>query len=356
MITKSLGQSIFLVAIWFASGVFGFTWLNASQSVSLTNEQIVELTKLSVPERLSIEGELLKPLLVPRVSGTEGNLKVQNFLIEELRKLDWHVEEDRFNDTTPMGVVSFNNIVATNNPNAKRKLVLAAHFDSKYFPPPDTFIGATDSAVPCAILLDIAHALNELLSSEKMRYNELALELVFLDGEEAFQTWTQTDSLYGARHLAEKWENTKLQDIHNPIGSDAVSRLQTIELFVLLDLIGAKGSNILNTQFNTSYFFQRLKVIERKLSALSLLSNADLELMEENEGYFGPLTVIEAGIDDDHRPFLEKGVPVLHLIPIPFPHVWHTTKDDASAIDHDSVVDFSLIMRLFVAEYLQVFA
>jgi len=26
------------------------------------------------------------------------------------------------------------------------------------------------------------------------------------DGEEAVKTWTDTDSLYGTRHLAEKWE------------------------------------------------------------------------------------------------------------------------------------------------------
>lgn len=29
------------------------------------------------------------------------------------------------------------------------------------------------------------------------------------------------------------------------------------------------------------------------------------------------------GIDDDHRPFLKRGVSVLHVISTPFPHVWH---------------------------------
>ncbi|KAK9719103.1 hypothetical protein K7432_004999, partial [Basidiobolus ranarum] len=249
-----------VVLVWCTFEVLGFGNLDISQKVTLTSGEFQELSKLTIPSRLSIEGELLKPLLIPRVSGTEGNLKVQNFILDEFRKLNWHIEEDRFNDTTPMGTVSFNNIIASNNPNAKRKLVLAAHFDSKYFPPPDenAFIGATDSAVPCAILLDLAHSLNDILSSEKMKSSELALELVFLDGEEAFHTWSRTDSIYGARHLAEKWENTKLQEIGNPIGGNAISRLDTIELFVLLDLIGAKGANILNTQFATSSYFQRL--------------------------------------------------------------------------------------------------
>lgn len=32
--------------------------------------------------------------------------------------------------------------------------------------------------------------------------------LIFFDGEEAFKEWTATDSLYGSRNLASKWENT----------------------------------------------------------------------------------------------------------------------------------------------------
>jgi glutaminyl-peptide cyclotransferase len=34
----------------------------------------------------------------------------------------------------------------------------------------------------------------------------ITLQLVFLDGEEAFHEWTPTDSIYGARHLADNWE------------------------------------------------------------------------------------------------------------------------------------------------------
>ena len=37
---------------------------------------------------------------------------------------------------------------------------------------------------------------------------EIGLEFIFFDGEEAFQKWTATDSIYGARHLASKWDAT----------------------------------------------------------------------------------------------------------------------------------------------------
>jgi glutaminyl-peptide cyclotransferase len=40
------------------------------------------------------------------------------------------------------------------------------------------------------------------------------LQLIFFDGEEAFKTWTDTDSLYGSRALAERWAaDGKLEDI-----------------------------------------------------------------------------------------------------------------------------------------------
>ena len=47
-----------------------------------------------------------------------------------------------------------------------------------------------------------------------LQQSDVTLQMVFFDGEEAFVEWSQTDSLYGARHLAEKWSDT-----HHPEGS-----------------------------------------------------------------------------------------------------------------------------------------
>ena len=75
-------------------------------------------------------------------------------------------------------------------------------------------------------------------------------------------------------------------------------------------------------------------------------------------------------IEDDHVPFLTRGVNVLHVIASPFPRVWHTlavsfyspciffcltytpTQDDASALDLPTIKRWSLIFRIFTAEYL----
>lgn len=44
------------------------------------------------------------------------------------------MEEDTFTDNTPYGRKRFTNVIATKDPAAARRIVLAAHFDSKFFP------------------------------------------------------------------------------------------------------------------------------------------------------------------------------------------------------------------------------
>lgn len=83
----------------------------------------------------------------------------------------WEVTLDRFRSMTPYGELPFTNIIATLNPSAKRRLVLACHHDSKYYPPQwhgKEFHGATDSAVPCAMMLELVRALDEELKAQKV--------------------------------------------------------------------------------------------------------------------------------------------------------------------------------------------
>lgn len=91
------------------------------------------------------------------------------YIKTHFENLNWQIFEDKFVDSTPYGPKEFNNIVVTFQPEVKNKLVLSCHFDSKNMS--DTrgnlFIGATDSAVPCAILMDIATKLNCALLHKK---------------------------------------------------------------------------------------------------------------------------------------------------------------------------------------------
>ncbi|GCB84595.1 hypothetical protein scyTo_0025356, partial [Scyliorhinus torazame] len=65
------------------------------------------------------------------------------------------------------------------------------------------YVGATDSAVPCSMMLELAHSLDKELVKLKDKKLDLTLQMLFLDGEEALVQWSPTDSLYGSRHLAE---------------------------------------------------------------------------------------------------------------------------------------------------------
>lgn len=114
----------------------------------------------------------LPAILKPRVPGTSSHTEVKNYIHSRLNQLGprWEVTLDPFSARTPLGEVSFTNIIATLDPHVDRRLILAAHYDSKIIGGSKTkFLGATDSALPCALLLDLAHSLNAKLQTRKVR-------------------------------------------------------------------------------------------------------------------------------------------------------------------------------------------
>ncbi|XP_029449960.1 glutaminyl-peptide cyclotransferase [Rhinatrema bivittatum] len=290
----------------------------------------------------------LQPMLIERYSGSPGNYAVRKHIGQRLESLQagWVTEEDTFQSYTPYGYKTFSNVISTLVPSAKRHLVLSCHYDSKYFSPQwdgKVFVGATDSAVPCAMLLELARALDNRLLSLKNSTSrpDLSLQLIFFDGEEAFFQWSPYDSLYGSQHLAQKMATTA-----HPPGATNTNQLQGIDLLVLLDLIGAQNPRFPNYFQNTARWFNRLQTIERKLHRLGLLKNHPFEIQ-----YFQ--RNLHAGrVEDDHVPFLNRGVPVLHLIPSPFPEVWHTMEDNEENLDSSSVDNLSKIIQVFTLEYL----
>jgi glutaminyl-peptide cyclotransferase len=67
------------------------------------------------------------------IAQTENNTLVRNYIISTLKALNWHIEEDAFEDHTPVGQRKFVNVIATKDPKALRRVIVAAHFDSKWF-------------------------------------------------------------------------------------------------------------------------------------------------------------------------------------------------------------------------------
>ena len=159
-------------------------------------------------------GALLAPILVPRVSGTEGNAAVRQHFVDffKMNLPGWRIQLHNSTSTTPTSKgkeVPFVNLIATRDPPGVEevdvsRLALVAHYDSKLTP--KGFIGATDSAAPCAMLLHAARTLDAALTKkwesgagDDLDVEHKGVQILLLDGEEAFHSWTDTDSLYGAR-------------------------------------------------------------------------------------------------------------------------------------------------------------
>jgi glutaminyl-peptide cyclotransferase len=284
--------------------------------------------------------QLLKPILVERIVESPAHVKVGQFLKATVEQYGFSTEWDIFTDKTPMGPKVFRNLIATYDPLIPRRLVLACHYDSKIIPG-KRFIAATDSAVPCAMLLDLARTLGPLL--HQRTNNHITLQLIFLDGEEAFVDWSPTDSIYGARHLADLWTK-KWYPSTDGSSFDLSKEIDRIDVFMLLDLLGTRNPRITSTYgHGTTELFQELPKIENTLRNLGHL--------KQRPNAFQPGTTF-AAVEDDHIAFMQKGVPIMHLISVPFPRVWHTPADNEKALDYDTIENLNLVVRVFVARYL----
>lgn len=282
---------------------------------------------------------VLDPLLVVRAAGSDGNTRVRNYISGYMRALGWSVLEDPFEESTTVGPVNFTNVVATHNPRVRRQLVLACHFDSKLFTDFE-FIGATDSAVPCGMLLHLARLLNtSLWRGSTGEGEDVGLQLVFFDGEEAFKQWTSTDSTYGSRHLAARW-----QFMPHPLDQERTV-LDGVDVLVLLDLIGSGRHQFVSYFQDTATLFEHLAEIESLLRSRHVLPS-------RLQSFFSTRRTYGGGIEDDHLPFRKRGVRILHLIQSPFPDVWHKASDNVDALDFPAIDELSTILRVFVTQYL----
>ncbi|XP_064484929.1 glutaminyl-peptide cyclotransferase-like isoform X2 [Ornithodoros turicata] len=323
-----------------------FKWPRDIRPVSA--ESLHGLAKVLDEDREDFNATLDK-ILIPRVVGTVGSRQVREYIVESMRDLGWDVQEDAFEARTPYGRKRFSNVVATLDPMACRRLVLACHYDSKIHSE-GTFLGATDSAVPCAQLIYIAKSLNDKLQKQKQRRDGLTLQLLFFDGEEAFVEWSSTDSLYGSRHLAEKLHTHRIgreqrETLNCTTGNEIVNELDRMEVMVLLDLIGTANPKFYSYFGDTQSLFSRLVQIEQRLNDDGMMETRGRTRYFQDSSKFG-------FVEDDHIPFLKRGVPIVHLIPNPFPSVWHTLADNRENLHHPTIANLNKVFKVFVAEYL----
>lgn len=335
-------------------------------------------------------GALLSPILQPRVPGTPGSTAVLNHFVNFVRtnlSSEWKIEFQNSTSKTPVTGnkdVPFVNFIASRDPPWAEpgdvgRLTLVAHYDSKYSP--KGFIGAIDSAAPCAMIMHAMRSIDAALTKKwaAMQAEGLpdgwvdehrGIQVIFLDGEEAFKDWSATDSLYGSRALAEYWDKKA-----NPAMSTFKTPLSQITLFVLLDLLGSPDPTVQSYFKTTHWAYQHMADIEKRMRDLGLFKSSPnypgppgQNNKAPGTGKIEPQWLTDAskteselpswsGIQDDHIPFLSRGVEILHVIDTPdsagFPKVWHTMADDGEHLDLPTVEDWSMLVTAFAAEWME---
>lgn len=237
--------------------------------------------------------------LGPRVAGSPANKKLQGILAAHLKANGWTVIEDAFTAKTPYGAVAMKNVIGVKKGTSGRALVLTGHFDTKKFN--FKFVGANDAGSSTGVLMEMARAMKDV----KLKHD---LYLVFFDGEEAFKDWTATDSLYGSRHLADKW--------------NADGTLSRIDALINVDMIGDRDLSIVREAYSSDIVMRTIWQTASDLSYGKHFSN------------------LQGAIEDDHVPFLKKGVRAVDLIDFsygPDHSWWHTEQDTMDKLSANSL-------------------
>ena len=133
----------------------------------------------------------------PRPIGSPAHAKLENYLRQHLK--NDNLEEDAFTADTPKGKFPSRNFIAKFPGTKDGIIVIAGHYETKML---KNFVGANDGGASAGLLLELA---NRFAAGKKPR-DGYSVWLVWFDAEEAVKEWSDTDSTYGSRHLAEKWQ------------------------------------------------------------------------------------------------------------------------------------------------------
>ena len=227
----------------------------------------------------------------PRWPGSPGHLKAETFIKDHFRHDQ--LEEDTFTAKTSIGPQEFHNFIVKFPGKKDGIIVLATHYETNYWLRNIHFVGANDGGSTTGLLMEIANDLRGKLN------DGYSVWLVFDDGEESFQTqWNDNDALYGTRHLAEKWQ--------------ADGTLKRIKAFLLADMLGDKDLDIQRDQNSTPWL-------------------EDLVLKAASEyGWQSYFFATTTAVDDDHIPFVHRGVPCADIIDIDYGYndAYHHTAED----------------------------
>src|SRR5438309_4606417 len=261
----------------------------------------------------------------PRYVGSPGHAKVEQFLKAHLKGAD--VQVDEFTMKTPLGDKQMRNYIAKYPGTKDGVIVIAGHYDTLYGR--NDFVGANDGGSSTGLPL----ALCDYYAAKTQNGAKLdgfSVWIAFLDAEEAFveengvRKFTEEDSTYGSRHLAQKWQ----QD----------GTAKRVKAFLLVDMIGDRDLSLEDDSNSTSAFKQiAYRVAEQHGTQSHFFRHPNQ-------------------VGDDHAPFAKIGLPVLDLIDFDYGYnnsFWHSPQD---TMDKLSPTSFQIVGDVVIGTVEQISA
>jgi glutaminyl-peptide cyclotransferase len=218
------------------------------------------------------------------------------------------------------------NIIGTRSGKSDCSLIFSGHYDTKFFSK-FRFVGANDGGSQTAFLLELSRVISES-HFKKNSLGSCSISLIFFDGEESFlPNWEDgnrifhvKDNTYGSRDFVAKNIEKKGNHFfyhHNPI-----------QVVFVVDMIGHKKQDLFITKGSDDFYANKFLAGAKEIK----------------------ISKSEVMIEDDHGPFLELGVPVLHIIDWTNLKEWHTEKDTPNIISYGNIKNFGDSVFRFLSQ------
>ncbi len=253
----------------------------------------------------------------PRVPGTKGHADTKAWMISTLEKYGWSVQTQDFQTKTYDGLNwNLTNIIASYNPEATKRILLAAHWDTRRIADKDTerlnepIDGANDGASGVGVLMEIART----IASQELK-PEVGIDLIFFDGEddgEPENTRVSNNSQIWWCHGSQYWSKNK----HIPNYSAYYG--------ILVDMVGGKNARFYREGYSRQYASGILSKVWGNATQLG------------HSGFFIQQDSPEI-LDDHYFVNAIAGFPMIDIIEFSpdfgFGHYHHTHQDAMELID-----------------------